>query len=124
MRLNCRSTRTRNCTRPLRGACCVPVSFNVRSHFSMLLFFIWALGATSWLAFVAAPGLLAAGLSGDASIVFWLISMIGLPGWLIVAGLTVARWRSTPKAKVAWMNGPGVLAAIIYAAVQLQWAAK
>ena len=90
----------------------------------MLLFFIWAFGATSWLAFVAVPGLLAAGLSGDASVVFWLISMIGLPGWLIVAGLTVARWRGTPKAKVALLNGPGVLAAIIYAAVQWQWAAK
>ena len=90
----------------------------------MLAVFIWALGATSWLAYVAVPGLVGAGVSGDASIVFWLVSMIGLPGWLIVAGLTVARWRSTPKAKVAWLNGPGVLAAIIYAAVQLQWAAK
>ena len=90
----------------------------------MLAFFIWALGATSWLAYVAVPGLVGAGVSGDASIVFWLVSMIGLPGWLIVAGLTFARWRSTPKVKVAWLNGPGVLAAIIYAAVQLQWAAK
>jgi hypothetical protein len=90
----------------------------------MLLFFLWALGATSWLAYVAVPGLLSSGLSGDASIVFWLISMIGLPGWLIVAGLTIARWRRTQATKIALLNVPGVLAAIIYAAVHLQWAAK
>lgn len=90
----------------------------------MLLFFVWALGATCWLAYVAIPGLLSSGLSGDASIAFWLISMIGLPGWLIVAGLTIARWRNTPNANVALLNVPAVLAAIIYAAVNFQWAAK
>ena len=76
------------------------------------------------MAYVAVPALFASGLSGDASIVFWAISMLGLPAWLIVAGLSLARRLKYRRSVVVVQNAPAILAAIVYAAVHIQWATK
>jgi hypothetical protein len=88
----------------------------------MRLFFFWALTASVLMALAAIPAFMKGGLSGDASIVFGFVSLAGIPAWLIVAGLTISRWRSTSGSMVTLHNAPAALAVILYAVAQLQWA--
>lgn len=87
------------------------------------VFFVWALLATIGM-LLAAPRLFGFGDGpyGDASILFWWASLIGIPAWLIVAALTVARWRHIPPLIKVVQNIPAVLSALLYFGVVLTWA--
>ena len=86
------------------------------------LFFVWALLATVGM-LLATPRLFGFGDGpyGDASILFGWASLIGLPAWLIVAALTVARWHHIPRLVKVVQNSPAILSAILYLGVALTW---
>ena len=83
-------------------------------------FFVWALLATIEM-LLASPRLLGFGDGpfGDAAIVFGLASLFGLPGWLIVAALTIARWSHIPWHIKAIQNSPAIVSGVLYAGATL-----
>lgn len=87
----------------------------------MWIFFAWALIVSALMAAVGIPAFVSGGLSGDASIVFGLLSLLGIPAWLIVAALTVNRWRATPWRKSVLFNAPAIAAAVLYGVAKMQW---
>ena len=87
----------------------------------MWLFFAWALIVSALMAVIAIPAFASGGLSGDASIVFGLLSLLGIPAWLIVAALTVKRWRATSWRKSVLFNVPAIAAAVLYGVARIQW---
>jgi hypothetical protein len=86
------------------------------------VFFSWALLATVGM-IVATPRLLGFGEGpyGDAALVFGWASLFGLPGWLIVAALTFARWSHIPRRIKAIQNTPAILSALLYVGITLIW---
>jgi hypothetical protein len=87
------------------------------------VFFTWGLVATLIMV-VTVPRIFGFGDGPykDAVVLFTFASLVGLPGWLIVAALTVARWRHIPARLVALQNSPAIVGGILYAAVSLKWA--
>jgi hypothetical protein len=52
---------------------------------------------------------------GDAALLFGWAALFGLPGWLIVAALTVARWNYIPRGVKVIQNSPAILSGVLYA---------
>jgi hypothetical protein len=87
------------------------------------IFFAWGTVA----AFVMAAILIAAATSstrvtGDQSIIFGMVSLLGIPAWLIVAALTITGWRRLSHGVLAIQNSPALVAVIAFVVVQVQWA--
>ena len=86
-------------------------------------FFAWAVLATIGM-LLAAPRLLGFGDGpyGDASILLGWACLFGIPGWLTVAALTIARWSHIPVHVKALQNSPAVLSGVLYAVISYVWA--
>ena len=84
------------------------------------IFFVWGTIAAALMALALAQNYgFVVGSRGDAAIGFALFTLIGLPAWLIVAALTVYRWKDISGKMVAIQNAPAFVAAVMFAVAVL-----
>lgn len=79
--------------------------------------FAWALVMTLVM-LVGTFLLFGGGLHGDSALIgwaliFWAAFVLGIPGWIGVAGLTIAQRKNIPGHIIAIQNAPTVVAALL-----------
>ena len=81
------------------------------------ILFAWALAMTLVMV-VAMLLLFGGGVHNDAAsigwaLIFWAAFVLGIPGWIGVAGLTIAQRRSIQAHIIFFQNAPTVVAALL-----------
>jgi hypothetical protein len=87
----------------------------------MWLFWIWGVAALVELGIAAVPRLVGwAAPGGDSAIVGFFALVVGLPAWLVLAALTITRWRRQSRARSFIQVAPTILAAVVVLASLLK----
>jgi hypothetical protein len=80
--------------------------------------FAWAVIASTIMLIISLAALFSGNpISGDNSIVFGLISLVGLPAWLILVALSIYNWRATKQSILVIHLSPVFVAVLTYVLV-------